>query len=224
MLPYEQVALKDVVWLNTGETVRVIARFAPWDGEPKQRLCTTQTITLTYRPGLYMFHCHNLIHEDHAMMAAFNVTSLTDLGYSEKTHFIDPMEPAYRAKGFSESDFTGRLGPFSDGAIQDNTDGLSALDAYKDIDKVEEALVSYWATASTLVTVTGSASKTTTTSSATSTSSGSTSSNSAGTSSISSAATTSNLVTTTSSSKTEDKTKTSSSSSTKASSTSSTKS
>ncbi|KAK5673938.1 hypothetical protein LTS10_013292 [Elasticomyces elasticus] len=29
---YEKVALKDVVWLNTGETVRVIARYAPWDG------------------------------------------------------------------------------------------------------------------------------------------------------------------------------------------------
>jgi bilirubin oxidase len=48
--------------------------------------------------GLYMFHCHNLIHEDHDMMAAFNVTALKDLGYDEKTHFIDPMEPQYRAK------------------------------------------------------------------------------------------------------------------------------
>lgn len=28
VLPYEKVALKDVVWLNTGETVRVIARYA----------------------------------------------------------------------------------------------------------------------------------------------------------------------------------------------------
>ncbi|KAK3642305.1 hypothetical protein LTR56_010882 [Elasticomyces elasticus] len=32
VLEYEKVALKDVVWLNTGETVRVIARYAPWDG------------------------------------------------------------------------------------------------------------------------------------------------------------------------------------------------
>jgi hypothetical protein len=30
--PYEAVALKDVVWLNTNEEVNVIARFAPWDG------------------------------------------------------------------------------------------------------------------------------------------------------------------------------------------------
>jgi hypothetical protein len=40
VLPYEKVALKDVVWLDTGETVRVIARYAPWD-------------------GLYMFHCES---------------------------------------------------------------------------------------------------------------------------------------------------------------------
>lgn len=32
MRPYEKVALKDVVWLNTNEEVNVIARFSPWDG------------------------------------------------------------------------------------------------------------------------------------------------------------------------------------------------
>jgi bilirubin oxidase len=42
--PYEQVALKDVVWLGPNERVLVIARYSPWD-------------------GIYMFHCHNLIHE-----------------------------------------------------------------------------------------------------------------------------------------------------------------
>lgn len=42
--PYEAVALKDVVWLGPNEKVHVIARYAPWD-------------------GVYMFHCHNLIHE-----------------------------------------------------------------------------------------------------------------------------------------------------------------
>jgi hypothetical protein len=71
VLPYEKVALKDVVLLGKSETVRVIARYAPWD-------------------GVYMFHCHNLIHEDHDMMAAFNVSSLKDWGYPETTQFIDP--------------------------------------------------------------------------------------------------------------------------------------
>lgn len=32
VLPYEKVALKDVVWLSTNEEVNVIARYAPWDG------------------------------------------------------------------------------------------------------------------------------------------------------------------------------------------------
>ena len=42
---YESQGLKDVVWLGPGETVKVEAHYAPWD-------------------GVYMFHCHNLIHED----------------------------------------------------------------------------------------------------------------------------------------------------------------
>jgi FtsP/CotA-like multicopper oxidase with cupredoxin domain len=42
---YEAQGLKDVVWLGPGETVKVEAHYAPWD-------------------GVYMFHCHNLVHED----------------------------------------------------------------------------------------------------------------------------------------------------------------
>lgn len=77
--PYEKVALKDVVLLGENEKVQVLAKYAPWD-------------------GVYMFHCHNLIHEDHDMMAAFNVTSLSDFGYSDKTKFLDPMEDRWRAQ------------------------------------------------------------------------------------------------------------------------------
>ena len=43
---------KDTVWL--GEDVRVVARFAPYRGK-------------------YVFHCHNLEHEDMMMMANFEV-------------------------------------------------------------------------------------------------------------------------------------------------------
>lgn len=32
LLPYEAVGLKDVVWLAPNETVRVVARYAPWPG------------------------------------------------------------------------------------------------------------------------------------------------------------------------------------------------
>ncbi|KAF2467429.1 oxidase cueO precursor [Lindgomyces ingoldianus] len=118
VLPYEKEALKDVVLLGTSETVRVIARYAPWD-------------------GVYMFHCHNLIHEDHDMMAAFNVSSLGDWGYPETTHFIDPMEQQYRSKDEKDSDF-------EEEHIKDRLNEFYLLDAYKDVDKVEEALVSYW--------------------------------------------------------------------------------
>ena len=43
--PYESAGLKDVVWLGKNEVVLVEAHYAPWN-------------------GVYMFHCHNLIHED----------------------------------------------------------------------------------------------------------------------------------------------------------------
>lgn len=32
VLPYESAGMKDVVWLAGGETVQVVARYAPWDG------------------------------------------------------------------------------------------------------------------------------------------------------------------------------------------------
>jgi bilirubin oxidase len=140
--PYEAVALKDVIWLGPSETVHVIARYAPWD-------------------GLYMFHCHNLIHEDHEMLAAFNVTDLTDLGYTEKTHFIDPMEARYQAKAFPADDFVKRTGDFSDQAIQDKVKFFDDLDAYAHVDEVESALIAYWNTH----TVSGATGSTTSTSS-----------------------------------------------------------
>ena len=61
------------------------------------------------------------------MMAAFNVTALTDLGYDEKTSFIDPMEPRYRNKFFSDSDLSSRSGDFSDSAIQNKVKFFTVL-------------------------------------------------------------------------------------------------
>jgi len=94
----------------------------------------------------FQFHCHNLIHEDHEMMAAFNVTALTDLGYDEKTSFIDPMEPRYRNKFFSDSDLRSRSGDFSDSAIQDKVKFFNELEAYRNKVGVESALEQYWST------------------------------------------------------------------------------
>ncbi|KAL1626033.1 hypothetical protein SLS56_007007 [Neofusicoccum ribis] len=121
---YEKVALKDVVLLGVNEKVRVVARFAPWD-------------------GVYMFHCHNLIHEDHDMMAAFNVSSLENYGYpKEETLFIDPMEQRWRAKDMNDADFT-------DKAIQDRLAQFNSIGRYSDAPAIEKALEDYWLTAPT---------------------------------------------------------------------------
>jgi bilirubin oxidase len=118
VLPYEQAALKDVVLLGENEVVRVIARYAPWD-------------------GVYMFHCHNLVHEDHDMMAAFNVTSLKDFGYPETTQFIDPMEERWRSRAINANDDTRA-------AIMKRLYEFDLTNAYKEPEKVEQALVDYW--------------------------------------------------------------------------------
>ncbi|RDW80808.1 hypothetical protein BP5796_05506 [Coleophoma crateriformis] len=121
VLPYEAASLKDVVLLGVNEKVKVIAKYAPWD-------------------GVYMFHCHNLIHEDHDMMAAFNVTVLQDFGYPETTKFIDPMEQRWRSKtidpaAFTEEYITGTLLPM-----------FAGLDAYGSEAKIEQALDDYYKT------------------------------------------------------------------------------
>lgn len=117
VLAYEKEALKDVVLLGENEKVTVIARYAPYD-------------------GVYMFHCHNLIHEDHDMMAAFNVTSLSDWGYPETTKFIDPMEDKYRSKAESTDDF-------KESNIMDKMAKFELMEAYSDVSKLEDALESY---------------------------------------------------------------------------------
>jgi bilirubin oxidase len=94
----------------------------------------------------YPTSCHNLIHEDHEMLAAFNVTALADFGYNETTRFIDPMEKRYRAVDFSDSDYSSRSGPFSESGIKDKLNFFIGLDAYNNIDGVESALAAYWAT------------------------------------------------------------------------------
>lgn len=57
-LPYER-GWKDVFRVGHSETVRVIAEFGRRNGD--------------YIHGKYMFHCHNLVHEDHAMMTQFEI-------------------------------------------------------------------------------------------------------------------------------------------------------
>ncbi|MGB6298450.1 MAG: multicopper oxidase domain-containing protein [Rivularia sp. (in: cyanobacteria)] len=54
-LPYER-GWKDVVYIGEDDNIKLIARFEPHQGK-------------------YMMHCHNTVHEDHAMMTQFEVGS-----------------------------------------------------------------------------------------------------------------------------------------------------
>ncbi|KAK1574250.1 bilirubin oxidase [Colletotrichum navitas] len=119
VFPYESQGLKDVVWLGPGETVTVEAHYAPW-------------------PGVYMFHCHNLIHEDHEMMAAFNVSVLTDLGYDE-TQFADPMETEWQAK-------TEDPAAYAFNAVKSRIEYMAKFQPYNNVEEVESRLDAYWAT------------------------------------------------------------------------------
>nr|AMJ52085.1 lijF [Ascomycota sp. F53] len=125
VLPYEAAAQQDVVWLGPRETVTIIARFSPW-------------------PGLYMFHCHNLIHEDHEMLDAINVTQVQIPGLKETNLFIDPMDPKYRPKSFPPAQLASRSGDFSKQAIQKKVEWFASLNAYADVDEVEAKLEAYW--------------------------------------------------------------------------------
>jgi bilirubin oxidase len=130
--PYEAAALKDVVYLGMNERVELISNFAPWS-------------------GIYMFHCHNLVHEDHDMMAAFNVSQvdLTSYGYPETTSFIDPMTPAFRAKDMSTLKFQPGTQEYLADIPESVLKKFVDLNAYPDSKGVENALDSYYLTVQT---------------------------------------------------------------------------
>ncbi|KAI6379790.1 hypothetical protein MCOR25_001921 [Pyricularia grisea] len=125
--PYESKGLKDVVWLARNERVLVEAHYAPWD-------------------GVYMFHCHNLVHEDNDMMAVFNVTSLPDFGYDNSGRFVDPMQPEFRAQSYNKDEMGARSGSFAAQAIESKMRYLAEANPYPDPEGVESALTQYWAT------------------------------------------------------------------------------
>lgn len=125
VMQYESTGLKDVVWLGRGETVIVEAHYRPWN-------------------GVYMFHCHNLIHEDNDMMAAFNVTQLQNFGYNETTDFGDPMDARWRARPYSKADFIARSGIFTDDAVVNKVQTLARQQPYAELLQVDEALKQYW--------------------------------------------------------------------------------
>lgn len=123
VFPYESAGLKDTVFLAPGEQVEVLAIYGPWN-------------------GLYMFHCHNLIHEDNLMLDAFNSTLLEELGYKfEATQdFTDPLDPRFRPRPSAASDY-------EEQSILSTLDALGNLGAYKHAAKVANAESAFYATA-----------------------------------------------------------------------------
>jgi hypothetical protein len=116
--PYEQDSVKDIITFGTNEVVEVIARFAPY-------------------PGVYMWHCHNAVHEDLGMMAVMNVTKLQDLKYSElDTALEDPMDARFKARLYSGTD----LEDIKTKVLP----GFAALKAYPSPQKLNEAVDKYW--------------------------------------------------------------------------------
>lgn len=82
------------------------------------------------------------------MLAMFNVTALSDFGYPETTHFINPMEIRYRAKPCKPDEYKNTTswgnGEFSRQGVEDKLQWFVNLDAYKDMDNIELALEEYW--------------------------------------------------------------------------------
>ena len=94
------------------------------------------------------------------MMAAFDVQSLKDWGYDERTKFLDPMEDKYRSKNEDDSEHD---------KIKDTLKKFMEMEAYNDVDKLEKALEDYYRLPKTplsTVTVSSTASVSSTSSSA----------------------------------------------------------
>ncbi|KAG9245673.1 hypothetical protein BJ878DRAFT_500503 [Calycina marina] len=69
----------------------MLANYAPW-------------------AGVYMFHCHNLVHEGHDMMGTFNVTGVDLMAFvhPDKVKFTDPMTTLIHAKPLSGTEILQR--------------------------------------------------------------------------------------------------------------------
>jgi FtsP/CotA-like multicopper oxidase with cupredoxin domain len=131
--PYESAGLKDVVHVGENEEVELVANYQPW-------------------AGVYLFHCHNLFHEDFDMMAAINISDvdLTKFGYKDtvslprsfspsnliQTSFIDPLTPLFRAQPFTGTNL--------DNIKKETLPFFASLKAYPNADALDAALKSFY--------------------------------------------------------------------------------
>ncbi|KAF2675280.1 Cupredoxin [Microthyrium microscopicum] len=119
---YEKNAVKDIILLGSNEVVEVLAKYQPY-------------------PGVYMWHCHNAVHEDNGMMAVMNVTRLKDFGYTElDSQLEDPMDQRFRAQKYTGTDI--------EDVKTKILPGFAKLKAYPDPHKLEEFENKYWSSKS----------------------------------------------------------------------------
>jgi spore coat protein A, manganese oxidase len=83
--PYE-CGWKDVVLVGESQRVRVLAKFG--DHESVKR-----SADMIPREGIYMMHCHNLVHEDHMMMTQFKVGTGGESPLARPAQPIDQNAP-----------------------------------------------------------------------------------------------------------------------------------
>jgi len=95
------------------------------------------SLTLSSWNGLYMFHCHNLRHEDSMMMASFNVTRLETLGYDNVESLDNPDDPRFAAQDWSAD-------AYSDDQISSKLNYLGNLGAYDETDQIVSAVAAYY--------------------------------------------------------------------------------
>ncbi|KAG1661074.1 hypothetical protein FOA52_004536 [Chlamydomonas sp. UWO 241] len=79
---YETYVPKDIFVIQPGDTVSAVVRMGPSQGN-------------------YMFHCHNLAHEDAGLMGAFNVTDPREPGVD--TSFLESTMHPSRFRGFEKT-------------------------------------------------------------------------------------------------------------------------
>lgn len=79
------------------------------------------------------------------MIAAFNVTQLQELGYTETTNFANPVDPRWSARPYVQSDWTAKSGPFTQQAVASRVQEIANQQPYSELPQVEAALAAAWA-------------------------------------------------------------------------------
>lgn len=68
--PAHEAGRKDVVRLGRNEEIRIFMRFRDF---PDPQYAPPPNVLSPFNFGRYPIHCHNMTHEDHAMMARWDV-------------------------------------------------------------------------------------------------------------------------------------------------------